>query len=613
MIFGRRYRVTEKIGTGGMAEVYKAVDEVLGRTVAVKVMHPRYAADPSYAARFRQEASAAANLQSPYVVNIYDWGQEGDTYYIVMELVRGTDLKSVIQNKGALDSRRVAEIGVQVCSALSIAHGYDVIHRDIKPHNIMVTPDGSAKVMDFGIARAGNTTMTQTGSVLGTAHYVSPEQAQGRPLTPASDLYSLGIVLFEAATGQLPFDADSPVAVALKQVNEAAPLPRSINPAIDPGLEAVIVTAMAKDPTARYDTAEEMRQDLLRVVQGREVATTPAVAVAAVGASAAAQHTAVMPQVAGESYANDRRPARAPVARKRPVWPWVLLAVLLVGGGLAVAAGLGLLSGGVAVPDVRGLSVDDATISLTKVGLTVGEVKPVNDAAVPAGEILDQSPIPLAKVEKGSPVNLTVSSGPTQVEVPDLVGLTKDDALKKLSDLGFEGSLDYDFSAKVPRDEVIRQDPDAGTEVDEGSTVTFIVSNGPKVVTVPSVVGKGESTAESTLKKAGFKVSTTRQYDEKIAKGIVISQNPNKGFEGTEGSEVSIVVSRGPERSTVPDVMGKTEEQARKLVDDAKLVAVVTYFNTEGTTKVVEQKPAAGSEVVPGSNVEILIDAAVAP
>jgi serine/threonine-protein kinase len=612
MIFGRRYRVTEKIGTGGMAEVYKAVDEVLGRTVAVKVMHPRYAADPSYAARFRQEASAAANLQSPYIVNIYDWGQEGDTYYIVMELVRGTDLKSVILNKGALDSRRVAEIGAQVCSALSVAHGYDVIHRDIKPHNIMVTPDGSAKVMDFGIARAGNSTMTQTGSVLGTAHYVSPEQAQGRPLTPASDLYSLGIVLFEAATGELPFDADSPVAVALKQVNEAAPLPRSINPAIDPGLEAVIVTAMAKDPTVRYDTAEEMRQDLLRVARGQEVAAAPVAAMAA-GVSAAAQPTAVMPQVAEEPYVSDRRAARAPVARKPLVWPWILLAVLLVGGGLAVAANLGLLSGGVPVPDVRGMSVDDATLELTKAELTVGEVTPVNSKDVPAGQVMDQSPIPLAKVDKGSPVNLTVSNGPKQVEVPNLVGQTKDDALKALSDLGFEGSLDYDFSAKVPRDEVIRQDPDAGTPADEGSTVTFIVSNGPKVVTVPNVVGKSESSAKSTLKEAGFKVSTSSQYDEKVAKGIVISQNPNKGFEGTEGSTVSIVVSKGPERSTVPDVVGRSEEEAIKLIKDAKLEPKITYFLVTGTTKVTKQTPAAGDQVVPGSIVEILIDAAAAP
>jgi serine/threonine-protein kinase len=612
MVFGRRYRVTEKIGTGGMAEVYKAVDEVLGRTVAVKVMHPRYAADASYAARFRQEASAAANLQSPYVVNIYDWGQENDTYYIVMELVRGTDLKSVIQNKGALDSRRVAEIGAQVCSALSIAHGYDVIHRDVKPHNIMVTPDGSAKVMDFGIARAGNSTMTQTGSVLGTAHYVSPEQAQGRVLTPASDLYSLGVVLFEAATGKLPFDADSPVAVALKQVNEPAPLPRQINPNIDPGLEAIIVTAMAKDPSARYDTAEEMRRDLLRVVQGRDVTTTPAVPVE-VGAAAAGplQHTAVMPQVSGDSYEGATpSAARRPQPRRRAVWPWVLLAVLLVAGGLALAASNGLLGAqGVPVPGVVGLSRADAQIAITEAGFVVGEIQEINDKTAPTGQVIDQSPVPNATAEKGSAIDLTISIGPKQVEVPKLVGLTRDEAQQAITDLGFVPSVDYESSDKVPVDEVISQQPEAGTPVDEGSTVAFVVSRGPKVAEVPGVVGMKKSSAEKTLKKAGFKVSSSEQYDETVAAGLVISQNPNKGFEGTEGSTVSIVVSLGPKRSTVPKVIGKTEAEARQLIEDAGLVAQVTYFLSDGTGKVVEQTPAKDTKVTPGSSVEILIDA----
>ena len=246
LVFGRRYRVTEKIGTGGMADVYKAVDEVLGRTVAVKVMHARYASDPAFAARFRQEAQAAANLVSPNIVNMYDWGADGDTYYIVMEYVRGSDLKSIILDKGALPSKKVADIGAQVAAALSVAHGYDIVHRDIKPHNIMVQPDGSVKVMDFGIARAGNSTMTQTGSVLGTAHYVSPEQAQGKELSGSSDLYSLGVVLYECVTGTLPFDADTPVAVALKQVNEQPLPPSAVNNTIDPGLEAIIVKAMQK-------------------------------------------------------------------------------------------------------------------------------------------------------------------------------------------------------------------------------------------------------------------------------------------------------------------------------------------------------------------------------
>ncbi|MEN6429433.1 MAG: protein kinase, partial [Coriobacteriales bacterium] len=271
MVFGRRYRVTERIGSGGMADVYKAVDEVLGRTVAVKVLHPRYAAESNFIARFRQEASAAANLSHPSIVNIYDWGQDNGTYYIVMEYVKGTDLKTLVEQNGPLDPMRAADYAAQVCSALAVAHGYDIIHRDIKPQNIVLTPDGTLKVMDFGIARAGNTTMTQTGSVLGTAQYISPEQAQGRPLGPASDLYSLGVTLYELVTGRLPFDGDTPVAVALKQVNEEPVPPRRIRPSIPPSLEAVILRAMRKDPAERYASASEMRDDLKRVLNGGTV------------------------------------------------------------------------------------------------------------------------------------------------------------------------------------------------------------------------------------------------------------------------------------------------------------------------------------------------------
>jgi serine/threonine-protein kinase len=609
-VFGRRYRATEKIGSGGMAEVFKAVDEVLGRTVAVKVMHPRYAADPSYAARFRQEAQAAANLQSPYIVNIYDWGQEGDTYYIVMEYVRGTDLKSIILAKGALDSRRVAEMGAQVCSALSVAHGYDVIHRDIKPHNIMVTPDGAAKVMDFGIARAGNSTMTQTGSVLGTAHYVSPEQAQGKVLTPASDLYSLGVVLFEAATGRLPFDADSPVAVALKQVNEAPPLPRQANPGIDPGLEAVIVTAMAKDPRTRYDTADEMRRDLLRVVQGRDVATTPAVAVAHPGESPT-QHTAVMAPVSDDSYRGDpRAPGRGGQSRKRSPWPWIAVAVLLVAAGLGIAAAMGLLGPqGTPVPDVIGMMLPEAKTTIETAGFTVGEVAETFDKDVPAGQVIDQSPVANASAEKGSAVDLTVSQGPRQVEVPDIVGLTEDEAIRTLSDAGFvpQGLPDQP-SADVEAGTVMSQDPVSGGELDEGSTVKYVVSRGVETGTVPNVVGQKRSTAEKTLKDAGFKVKIKEQSSEDVAKGLVISQSPDKGFVGAKGSTVTLIVSKGPERYKVPDVIGKTEAEARAAIEKAKLVADVAYFNSEDTGKVEEQSPAGGTMVKAGTTVGILID-----
>ncbi len=270
-VFNNRYQITERIGIGGMAEVYRAQDNVLGRLVAVKVMLPQYAADPNFTQRFKQEAAAAANLQSPYIVNVYDWGQDDGTYYIVMEFVRGTDLKTAIIERGAINQRKVAEIGSQVCQALSVAHGLDIIHRDIKPQNIMVQPDGNVKVMDFGIARAKNSVMTQTSSVLGTAHYISPEQAQGKELTAASDIYSLGIVLYEAGHGQLPFDGPDAVSVAMKQVNDLPVPPREINPDIDPALEAIIMRAMAKNPAERFATAKDMRLALNDYLAGRPV------------------------------------------------------------------------------------------------------------------------------------------------------------------------------------------------------------------------------------------------------------------------------------------------------------------------------------------------------
>ena len=277
MVFGNRYRTIERIGSGGMADVYKAMDEVLGRTVAVKIMHPHYADDPTFVQRFRHEAQSAANLSHPNIVNIYDWGQQGDTYYIVMEYVKGTDLKALIAQRGPADPVKATEYAAQICAGLSVAHGYGIIHRDIKSHNLVLTPDGTIKIMDFGIARAVDSMMTQTGSVLGTAQYVSPEQAQGRELTPGSDLYSLGVVLYEMTTGQLPFDGDTPVSVALKHVNEDAVPPRQVRPSIPPAIEAVIMRAMEKDPTRRYTSAEQMRDDLLRAAQGRPVAATPRV------------------------------------------------------------------------------------------------------------------------------------------------------------------------------------------------------------------------------------------------------------------------------------------------------------------------------------------------
>ena len=562
--YGTRYKVTEKIGAGGMADVYKGLDQVLGRTVAIKVLHQRLAADQTFAARFRQEAQSAANLSSPNIVSVYDWGKTGDTYYIVMEFVDGHDLKEIIQTDGALAPSRVADIGAQTAAALSVAHAADVIHRDVKPHNIMVTPDGTAKVMDFGIARAGNTTMTQTGSVLGTAHYVSPEQAQGKKLTPASDIYSLGVVLYEAATGEMPFDGDTPVAVALKQVNDQPTPPRQLNPNIPIALETVILKAMSKNPEARYPTAAEMRADLLAVESGRPIASTvPAM-----------EQTAVMTAVPGAAAATRRTPPK----KKSRAWLWIVLVIALILAGFGAAYALGAFSPRtVAVPDLTGKTAAQASTSLEAAELVVGQVTQRYDTTVEAGKIIEQDPRSGSQVEKGTAIDLVVSRGIEKVEVPDVVGKSDNEAAQILQDAGFVLTLPKSqFSGKA-EGTVLAQSPKAGAEAAKGARITLTVSKGQQLIEVPDVVGKSSNSAQSTLEDAGFDVKVTEEFSTSIKKGNVISQSPSSGLPAYKGTTVTIVVSKGENLVTVPNVVDKAESDAVADLEKLGLVVQVTF------------------------------------
>jgi len=675
MLVGRRYRLSEEIGSGGMADVYKAVDETLGRPVAVKLMHARLASDPSFAARFQQEAKAAANLQSPYIVNIYDWGQETlengqPLYYIVMEYVRGEDLKSIIRRQGALPSRKVAEIGAMVCSALSVAHGYDIIHRDIKPHNIMVLPDGNIKVMDFGIARAGNTQMTQTGSVLGSAHYVSPEQAQGRDLTAASDLYSLGVVMYEASTGQMPFDGDSPVATALKQVQEQAVRPTAINPEVDPNLEQVIGYAMAKDPRARYATADAMRRDLLRVARGEPIigahgdadsdATSvmgAAAAGAAGGAAGAAlagrrdpqdmDGTTVMPAVGdGTSPATPMTPGVertiGPEEKKKgtKAWIWVAVITCLVAAAGLLAWQLGVFDAdeedaAVDMPDVTRITLEAAKEVLREEGIAV-IVPPEDEDAdsasglletilpdanpeliiieeafspdVPEGYVIDQ--YPEAGAELANPadtrVTLTVSKGEEEFEVPDLTGMTLDEARQVVADADFDIRSTTEHHATVPADQIISQSPEAGTELAGGSVINVVVSQGVESVDVPNVRTMTRAQANTTLTNAGFQVSVREVFSNDVNEGIVIDQNPRQGASLQRGSTVEITVSRGPETVAVPNVLNQTEDAARTTLTNAGFVVRVSHAAGDQGI-VIGQSPNAGQRAQPGSTVTITV------
>lgn len=561
-VFAGRYRLTEKVGTGGMAEVYKAFDEVLGRVVAVKVMLPQYAADATFTARFRQEAQAAANLSSPYIVNIYDWGQDSGTYFIVMEFVHGIELKRAIRERGALSERKVAELASQVCQALSVAHQFDIIHRDIKPQNIMVQPDGNAKVMDFGIARSGNSSLTTTNSVLGTAHYVSPEQAQGKKLTYASDLYSLGVVMYEAATGQLPFDAPDAVAVAVKQVNEEPVPPSQINPRVSPAFESIVMQALSKDPTQRFSSALDMKNTIDSYLAGNYTGAMTAVA--------SKDKTRVMNQQNnrrnkgknkgkkqnGNEIVEQELQYDEGIRKKKKghkgLIAFLLVLLLLLGGGTLYALNGGL---GQKVPNVVGMSQADATTSIEKAGFSVGTVSQENSSRVATGNIISQTPKGSTWARNGTRINLVVSSGeaaPAQVAIPNLSGMSEAEAQAALASANLTPKRGEDkHSSSVKEGMVCEQSPEAGTEVTAGSTVTYSLSLGPDTVSVPSVTNMSQADAVATLNGVGIEASATTEYDSNVSEGYVIRQNPTAGTKIEVGSTVTIVVSEGPDPRTL--------------------------------------------------------------
>lgn len=613
-VFNNRYQITERIGIGGMAEVYRAQDNVLGRLVAVKVMLPQYAADPNFTQRFKQEAAAAANLQSPYIVNVYDWGQDEGTYYIVMEFVRGSDLKTAIIERGAINQRKVAEIGSQVCQALSVAHGLDIIHRDIKPQNIMVQPDGNVKVMDFGIARAKNSVMTQTSSVLGTAHYISPEQAQGKDLTATSDIYSLGIVLYESATGRLPFDGPDAVSVAMKQVNDLPVPPREINPDIDPALEAIIMKAIAKNPADRFATAKDMRLALNDYLAGRPVnlgegftSAETVVMGGVVPPVGVADGTAVMPAMGGVSPASPTAAQRSYNANntsgkknnKKTIAIVIgIIAALAVVGGIAFAlmSGSGNDKDKIAVPSVVGQTVDEATAAIEEAGFELGKVEESFDDKVESGKVISQDPKGDSKQAKGTKINLTVSKGTQEITVPDLTGKTAEEAQKALTVSGLKyakGAAEY--SDSVEKDHVVRQDIAAGTAVAKDTVVTYYLSLGSEGTEVPNVVGKREGAATTELNNAGFYVNADYAPSDTVESGLVISQSPAAGEKLKDGESVNIVVSTGKTKSTYSvSVYG----------NGGGSVTTSASSVTEGDSVVITITPNSGYEVASVSGLD---------
>jgi eukaryotic-like serine/threonine-protein kinase len=599
-VVDERYTLDRKIGSGGMADVWLADDTELDRKVAIKILHDKYAQDSEFVQRFQREAQAAAGLQHPNVVGVFDRGAFDGTYFIAMEYVDGPSLKDLV--KGGMAPKDAIDFTRQILNAARFAHRKGIVHRDLKPQNVLIDAEGRARVADFGIARAGeNSDITATGSVMGTAQYISPEQAQGKDTTPRSDIYSIGVVLYEMVTGRVPFEGESAVAVALKQVSEAPRRPSAINPNVPPALDAVVMRALAKDPEARFKDADAF----LRALDAAEKAPDKP------RPEDTAAFAAVTPEgeadVAGEEPPWDEEEEWERERRRRRL-RWIIVALLAAGVAALVAFALTRPSH-VGVPDVIGQDVDAATEILDSAGFDVA-IKAVPSGA-PRNQVVEQDPIPTArgggKAEEGSTVTLSVSSGPAIVAVPDVAGLTEAQATKRLDGAGFNVTSREEFSNTVPKGRVIGTEPAAGTQLSTSQVVTLVLSRGTNRVEVPDVVGLDDQAALAALQSAGL-AGVLVQRDSTEPEGQVLSQSPGAGNLVARGSQVTIFASTGA--ITVPDVVGQPRKAAVTALKRAGFTAAVTEEPTDDPTEigvVISVFPPGGSRGRRGDTVTISV------
>ena len=616
VVLGKRYEILGRVGSGGMADVYKGKDHKLNRFVAIKVLKSDYRTDEVFIKKFLSEAQAAAGLMHPNVVNVYDVGQDRGLYYMVMELVEGITLKDYIEKKGRLSPKETVSISIQMVTGLQAAHNHHIVHRDIKPQNIIISKDGKVKVTDFGIARATTSTQTISTSVMGSVHYTSPEQARGGVVDQKSDIYSIGITMYEMVTGHVPFDGDSTVTVALKHLQEEITSPADEVPDLPYSLECIIMkcTQELNEVQRRryrnedndgddddYDHDEDDDDDDDRRYQDR-----------------------------GRRRKNNVNSDTKRIMKILMIVAGVVVALLilfLVGNAAGFFSGPGLVQNEqkmVSVPDLRGKTEAQARKELegTGIGMTVeNERQPSNKYE--EGEIMSQDPVAGTKVAEYSTIKVVISSGEAaeMVRVPDVEGRSEAEAEKMLQDAKLtvvHGKAEN--SDEVEEGYVISCDPKAGTEVEEGTEVTIVISLGEKEeqATVPELRNKTESDAEAALKDAGLNGSASEEYSDDVEAGRVISQSIDSGSKVEKGTTVSYVVSKGPETKyvRVPDLRGMTESQARQALREAGLsVGEVNddYISSSNVNRVVEQSISKGTSVEEGTSVSFTVNLGLEP
>jgi eukaryotic-like serine/threonine-protein kinase len=625
MMFDGRYRILRKLGSGGMANVYLAEDEELGRRVAIKILNDRHANDDQFVERFRREAKNAAGLSHPNIVSIYDRGEAEGTYYIAMEYLEGRSLKERIVAEGPLPIASAIEIVRQILRAVGFAHRRQIVHRDIKPHNVLLVQDGPGdgderfKVTDFGISRTATSQMTEAGSIVGTAQYLSPEQARGAPVDQRSDIYSVGIVLYELLTGQLPFTGETPLEIAMKHLSEIPKAPSELRPEIPTDLDMIVLRALAKDPADRFESAEEMERELARVAGGGGVTTETAEAATAVLAGAGLAEAAPTmisrrPVVAPrETYDDHYYDYEEPPRRRRPIWPW-LLAILLAAG--AIVAGFYVwdqiqdelnATKPVAVPLVEGMRKPLAEKAIRDAGLKPRAINR-SHLTVPVGEVFAQDPDAGERIQKGNAVRIFVSTGKPRVNVPDVLGAREADAIATIRAAGLIPNPVEIFSDD-PQGSVIAQDPKGGTSVVRGSTVRINISKGQQTTGLPNVIGLSYDNAAEQLRRAGFTPSR-KDVDSSEPKGTVIDMDPPPGSLQPPGTKITVTVSKGQATSAIPDVTGIDEASAQATLENEGWKVSIRDTPTQNPDEdgiVLDQAPSAGEQAKPGAKVTLFV------
>ncbi|MGZ3540797.1 MAG: Stk1 family PASTA domain-containing Ser/Thr kinase [Vulcanimicrobiaceae bacterium] len=618
-VFNNRYRLDSKLGEGGMATVYCGTDTLLRRRVAIKVLRPQYASDDEFVRRFYQEAESAAKLNHPNIVNTYDVGREGDTYFIVMELVDGPSLAEIIAADGKIPEPVAIDYAAQICNGLAYAHRMGLLHRDIKPANILVTKDDVVKLSDFGIARAVSQqtmAMTKPGMVMGSVYYLSPEQAQGHELHEMSDLYSVGIVLFQMLTGKLPYTGESPVTVALKHIGDPVPTLNTEELGVSPALAAIVNRLLQKQPQHRFQSASDV-SSALREARERPLHPAyetmddaPTQMFRAVGAPQPPPRPSRLPDnpYAYTSIGEDEQRASRSGGR--------MIALLV--GALVLAIVLGFVFFGkaplnnplvhnVQVGDYANMSDAQAEQAIANAGLNFKVVQRSSDT-VPANKVISQDRPSGSQVPKGTIVKLFVSNGLPTIGLRDVRGYTLADAQKDLQLDKFRIKLQRQFSNNVPKDGVIDEKPSPGTQVRQGSTVALTVSDGPQPVTMPNLVSKQLSDAQKLARQNGFTLDPTQQQMFNIPPNVIASQDVSPGTPIARGSTVHVTVSAGGDLTQVPDVRSMGPDEAQQRLQQQGFQPVVNYLQqTDSNGKIVDQNPQPGESIPRGSNVTIML------